>query len=253
MNTITETKKIFLTPTGALICDELLSTLTFNIPGLFSKDKFTLYHTIKVLHCEIPFSWYIINNSNNILKLSTGNIIITIGNYDANSFLLELQSKLPTNMTITFNNSTGIFTLNYNTTFSILPSNCYKIIGCGKNKTYSSTSNKIVLPFMANFLGTKNLYINVPNLLLDNFNSATKTFSTLLCIANNVPPYGVIFYDNRTANKNNIKGVKNDTIDLEILDDDFNPINFNNTEWSITLEIETLKQVIYFNNSTINE
>ncbi len=62
----------------------------------------------------------------------------------------------------------------------------------------------------------------------------------------------MIFYDNRTANKNIIKGSTDDELKIQILDDDFNSIDFNNTEWSITLEIETIKQIMYFNNSTLN-
>lgn len=254
MNTINDTKKVYLSPSGATVTDAAFSTLTFNVPQLFKSDQFTLFHTIKVLHCEIPFSWYLVTSNNNKLVLSTGTITITVGNYNANTFLTEVQSKLPTNMTISFNTSNGKFTLTYNTSFSLLSTTtCNKLIGTAAHTSYASTSNAIVMPFMANFLGTKNIYINVPNIVLDNYNSSNQTYSTLLCVAVNVPSYGVIFYDNRTANKNIIKGSKTDTIELQLLDDDFNEIDFNNTEWSITLEIETVRQIIYYNNTTLNE
>lgn len=254
MNTISETKKIYLTPSGATITDSLFSTLTFDIPQLFKSDKFTLYHTIKVLHCEIPFSWYIVNATNNKLVLSTGTINITNGNYNANTFMTEVQSKLPVNMTITFNTSTGIFKLTYNTSFSILATTtCHKLLGTVANTVYTSTSNIITMPYMANFLGTKNVYINIPNLTLDNYNTSTKTYSTLLCIPITVPPYGIIFYDNRTNTNNIIKGTKDDLLEVQILDEDFVELDFNNTEWAISLEIETVKQIIYYNNSTLNE
>lgn len=254
MNTISDTRKVFLTPSGAILKDSLYSNLTYTIPQLFPKDKFTMYSTIKVLHCEIPFSWYIVNSTNNKLVLSTGTITIPSANYNANTFMTTLQALLPTNMTITFNTSTGKFTLTYTTSFSILAtSTCLKLLGGVKNTVYTSASNIILLPNPANFLGTKNIYINVPNVLLDNYNPSTKTYSTLLCIAVNVPPYGVIFYDNRTANKNIIKGAKDDDLQIQILDDDNNAIDFNSTEWSITIEIETVKQIVYYNNSTLNE
>jgi hypothetical protein len=64
MNTINDTKKIYLTPSGAYKKDTLFSNLNFNIPSLFPKDNFTLYNTIKVLHCEIPYSFYLVNNYN---------------------------------------------------------------------------------------------------------------------------------------------------------------------------------------------
>jgi hypothetical protein len=194
-----------------------------------------------------------VNDYNNKLVLSTGTITITNGNYNANTFMTFLQTKLPVNMTITFNNLTGRFTLTYNTSFSILASTtCSKLIGCTANTSIASVTNAIILPYIANFMGSKNIYINVPNISLDNFNSRTKTYTTLLCIANNVPPYGIIMYDNRTANKNTIKGSNDDILEVEINDDDGNDINFNNTEWSITIEIETFKQLIYYNNSTLN-
>jgi hypothetical protein len=53
MQTSNETKKLFLTPKGAAKYDSLYSTLTFNIPMLFSHDKNTLYNSIRVLHAEI--------------------------------------------------------------------------------------------------------------------------------------------------------------------------------------------------------
>lgn len=254
MNTINDTKKVFLTPSGATITDSLFSNLTYNVPQLFKTDQFTLYHTIKVLHCEIPYSWYLVTSRNDKLVLSTGTINITHGNYNANTFLNEIQSKLPSNMVISFDTSTGKFTLTYNTSFSLLAATtCNKLIGTAANTSYVSTSNAIIMPYMANFLGTKNVYINVPNIMLDNYNTSTQTYSTLLCAAVNVPAYGVIFYDNRTSSKNIVKGAKTDTIELQILDDDFNDIDFNNTEWSITIEIETVRQIIYYNNSTLNE
>jgi hypothetical protein len=253
MNTQTiETKKIFLTPDGSYFTDSLYSNLSYNIPYLFSKDPNLLYNSIKVLHCEIPFSWYIINSNNNKLILSTGTITLSQGNYNANSFITMVQPLLPTGMVITFDNITGVFTFSHISSFSILStSTCYKIIGMSKNTSYSSVSNVILMPFMANFLGTKNIYINIPNLSLDNFNSGTKTYSTLLCIQVNAPPYGIIFYENKSGNKNIIKGIKDDILQIQILDDDFNSINFNNTEWSITLEIESCKNIIFIPSSTL--
>lgn len=253
MNVVSDTKKIYLTPSGAFEKDSTFSNLKFNIPSLFPDDKNTIYHTVKVLHCEIPFSWYIVNSYNNKLVLSTGTVTITNGNYNANTFLTEVQAKLPVNMTITFNSLTGVFRLTYNTSFSILASTtCYRLIGCNINTVYASTANIITLPNMANFAGTKNVYINVPSIVLDNFNVTTKTYTTLLCIAVNVPPYGIIFYDNRTANRNIVKGSKGDNLELQILDDDFNPISFGGVEWSITLEIETIKQFLYNTNISLN-
>lgn len=253
MDVISETKKIYLTPSGAEEKDEKFSTLSFYIPSLFPTQSNILYHTIRVLHCEIPYSWYIINEYNNALVLSTGTITIPFGNYNANSFMEEITPLLPTDMTITLNNLTGKFSLSYVMPFSILASTtCHKIIGMKQDEDCHSIDNVIELPHPCNFLGTKNLYINIPNLILDNFNSSTRTYSTLLAVSVTVSPYGILFYENSSNNRNIIKGVRNDYIDLQIVDDEFNPIDFNNTEWSIVLEIETRRQILYYNNLTLN-
>ena len=52
--------------------------------------------------------------------------------------------------------------------------------------------------------------------------------------------------------RNTVKGVKDDTLQIEILDDDFNEITFNNIEWNITIEIDTIKQLSFIPNSSLN-
>ena len=236
MNTIIETKKIFLQPSGAFLYDSLYSNLSYSIPFLFPKDKNIIHNSISVLHAEIPFSWYIINANNNKLVLSTGSYSFAYGNYNANSFMVYLQTLLPSGLVISFDSTKGIFSFIYTTNFSILS---------------TSTLNKITCPFMVNFLGTKNVYINIPNMSLDNYNTTTKTSSTLVCIPVLASPYGIIFHENKTGTKNIIKGYKDDILQIQILDDDFNSLDFNSTEWQITLEIESLKYNLHIENATL--
>jgi hypothetical protein len=95
------------------------------------------------------------------------------------------------------------------------------------------------MPYLVNILGTRNLYIKLPNMILDNLNTATQDKSTLLNIPVNVSPYSLILYDNRTNTTSIIKNSEiPSTLDLQICDDDNNLVNFNNTEFSITLEIQ---------------
>lgn len=255
MNLITDTKQINLSSstTDAKKNGILNSNLAFNIPNLLRKDKNIVYNTIKLTHAEIPYSFYIINEYNNILNLSTGQISLTLGNYNANTFLRLLQSLLPVGYTVVFDTFTGKFTLEYNTSFSILPnSTCYKLMGFDNNTTYNSSNNIIVMPYPANFLGTKNIFIKCPNIILDNYNTQTKDYITLLSIPVNVPPYGIILYENTSNMKNVIKNNHLDRIELLIYDEDNNLIDFNNIDWSITIEIETIINM-YINNLNIGQ
>jgi hypothetical protein len=149
-------------------------------------------------------------------------------------------------MTITLNSSNGKFTLSYNASFSILAtSTINKIMGFSKNITYTSTSNNIILPYPANFLGTNNIYVKSPNLILENYNTSTKDYITLSNIPVNVPPFGIIQYLNQTGSKNIVKNIQMDNLEIQITDDDNNLIDFNNLEWSITIEIESIMQFNY--------
>lgn len=253
MNVITDAKQINLSSSSADVkFNNLNSNMRFNIPYFLRKDKNILYNTIKVLHAEIPYSFYIVNEYNNKLVMSTGTIIMPFGNYNANTFMRMLQPLMHNNMTLSFDTSNGIFTFSHNQPFSILDtSTCQTLLGF-KSSLYSS-NGKIIMPFPGNFLGTKNLYIKTPNIILENFNTLTKDYITLFSIPVNVPPFGIILYDNISGSKNYIKNSNSvDYLDVIITDDNNNWIDFNSIDWTITLEVETTMQVPQIQ-KTINE
>ena len=254
MNTLTDSKKIYLSPSGADIKNgDLNSELRYNLSGLIKKDKYILYNTIRVIHAELPYSFYIVNEYNNILDLSIGRIIIPFGNYNANSFMKTLEDLTVNAFNILFNTTNGKFTFHYNSEFQILSSTtCYDLIGIKQNKQYSSSGGILECELPANFLGSKNIYIKLPNVILENYNTKTKDYITLLTIPLNVPPFGIVMYDNGTSSKNLVKNSQLDYLDIAIYDDNNNLIDFNGIEWNIVIEIETTLQVQQ-NLKTINE
>jgi hypothetical protein len=244
MNVITDAKQINLSSVSADVKYNVLnSNMRFSIPFFIKKDKNILYNTIKVLHAEIPYSFYIINEYNNILVLSTGTIAMPYGNYNANTFLRMIQPLLPTGMTITFDTSNGKFTFTYNQAFAILATSTFGAL-VGIKTSVNSNSNKIICPYPANFLGTKNLYIKTPNIILENFNTITKDYITLFTIPVDVPPFGIILYDNISGSKNYIKNSNSmDYLDIIITDDNNNEVDFNSIDWTITIEVEATMQI----------
>ncbi len=135
---IKDTKHYYLNSNGGDVKNSYLkSDIIFNIPNLIKDEKNILYNTVSIVHCEIPYSFYIINEYNNLLSLSTGEIYIDYGNYNANSLISYLKTKLPTNMNITLNSSTGVFTLTYNQPFQIYETTTvYQVLGLEK-KNYT--------------------------------------------------------------------------------------------------------------------
>lgn len=247
-NVIIDSHKFYLTPAGATIKRNgfFNSNLEFNIPNLYQNGKKVLYSTIRCLHAEIPYSFYVVNEYNNLLSLSTGNIAIPFGNYNANSFMKYLATVLPTGMTLDFDTTNGKFTLLYNQPFSInASSTCGILMGFEKGKVYSSDGNKIIMPYLANFMGSKNIYVKIPNLILDNYNAATKDRATLLNIPVNVSPFGIVMYENSSGSASIIKSIQiPDTLILQLSDDENNLIDFNNTEFSVTLQIDFYLELV---------
>jgi len=243
--TIIDSQKIFCTPEGANLKKNSFfnSDLEFNIPNLYQNND-VLYATIKCLHAEIPYSFYIVNEYNNLLSITDKhneiqNIFIPFGNYNANAMLSYLNTVLPSGMTISFNTRNGKYTLTYNHSFSVNSnSTCYILLGFVKGVTYSSTTF-LEFPFLANLLGSKNIYLKINNLILDNFNTQTGDRSTLSNIPVNVPPYGLVFYENRSTTSTIIKNIQlPDTLYIQLTDDENNLIDFNNSSWSITIQID---------------
>ena len=252
MNIIKDTKKYFLVPSGGTKNNlSYNSDIVFNINGIIQDEKYILYNTISINHAEIPYSFYVVNVYNNLLSLSTGDIYIDKGNYNATSLMKIINSKLPTNMIMSFNSTNGKYTFTYNQPFNIKnTTTIYKLLGL-ENKLYNSISNIINCPYSANLLGTKNLYIK-SNFIISNLNTSTQDYITLACIPVSVEPYSIILFNNFSNSSHIIKNRNLDNIEIKIYDDDNNLVNFNNIDWSITLEVNTFVSQDFNNTTLIN-
>jgi maltodextrin utilization protein YvdJ len=87
---------------------------------------------------------------------------------------------------------------------------------------------------------------------LENLQTRTNDNQTLKSIPVNVPPFGLILYNNNENIETLIKNSQIDNLNIEIVDDDDNLINFNNQDWTICIELKTTLQVSY-NTQTIDE
>ena len=78
----------------------LKSKLLFNYKNLLSDDENILKSFVTVLNAQIPCSFYVINSTNNKLVLGapgqTKTILISYGNYNANTLITELLSQFVT-------------------------------------------------------------------------------------------------------------------------------------------------------------
>jgi hypothetical protein len=203
-------------------------------------------HRIQLRSVEVPISYYTVNSTNNTLKFSNQvptefTVTFSEGNYSAIELAAEIETKMKvvsSNMTVVFNDNTLKFTFaNNGNDFRLFDSvtTCQSLIGLendtGTVTTYTST--KIV-----NISGPNHLYILSSELtsgrdmaIVDNdyreiaFRVPIKeVFGSI----NNYEPTSAQYLNYNTDHLLQ-------QIDLKIVDEEFNEMNFNGLEWNIEL------------------
>lgn len=225
------------------------SNVQFNFIGLLRNDADIIRTSLSILNAQIPVSYYIITVNNNVFTyvyLSIfENVIIPIGNYDANTLLTYMNSQLSIhNLAMSINSSNGKITFSTtapNQDIGVLASSSSaEIFGIGPNNiavTGTPTGASIIFPFPLNLLGVKKISVKSSSLSIIAFSSVNNNYSDTICtIPADQPAFGMISYNNQNdLNKNLLKQSVVDRVDIQLLDENQNYLDFNNLDWSITI------------------
>ena len=225
------------------------SNLLFNFKNLLSDEQHILKSEVIVLNAQIPVSFYVVNEYNNVLTISgsgilTTTITIDTGNYNANTLISELKSQFLSsgvvfsNIKINKNSGKLVFTALLFTNYSFSGS-MLDVLGTTSSVESNSTVYKCIYPL--NLLGTERLSIKSEKLAVQSVSSLDYSFSnTLITIPVDVSPFSMISYTSQSDVNKNILNVRTvNEIDIQILDEDNNLVNFNNLDWNMTLVITT--------------
>lgn len=161
------------------------SNINFAFTGLLKDDVNIIRTYVTVLNAQIPVSFYVIDDTNNLLLIyslnpSTGatiaitSVFIPIGNYNSGTLLTALNSAFstavislivsinPVNGLLTFTNSSS--TVDYAIQANNFGSTLAKIVGIAdttvSNSILIENNAFTVLPFPLNLLGKSKLLIN---------------------------------------------------------------------------------------------
>ncbi len=251
------------------------SSMIFDFNNVSSKSTDTLYHTVAIQSAEIPASYYNVNTSNNVTSITrgggAGTIVITMpaGNYDANTYLATFKTLYETAvnnivLNISFSSITGKYSIQETgsaqqvITFNATPSTSFDIWGLGSvDITFPPFSAQAVpsaFPALANFLGVTKFKILSNSLAGDNFDSNKLTTTTLIdTISASASDFGLTIY-NSLGRESFVKAKRIDDIDIQVLDQDNNFIDFNGINWTLTLLLNThRRQTFSKRDATINE
>ena len=226
------------------------SQVEFSLPYINIPSDYTIY--LNVAHVAIPYSFYNINTTNNILKYSISSTIysitIPVGNYTVTNLLSQLISLFPNAFTITYSGITNKFNFLHSTQDFVfiydqynIQSTCFGILGFSLGYQYS-LNKALTSDTMANLCPTRCLCIS-STFLTQNITTVAPNNSSILCsIPVTVNPYTIISYQNNVF-KVNINSNMLNAVQIKITDQDGNLLNLNSIHWSITLNLELVNYV----------
>lgn len=227
-----------------------LSNVFFPFSNLIS-SKDVRKASISILNAQLPYSFYIINVYNNVLRMSVNggaqfSLTLTRGNYNSNTLITEILAKLTlagvTTISIALNTTTG--SLSFTTTatsieFFASGSTILRVLGFDPSTNYTSVAKVLTAPFPLNLLNTLKIRIASYALSTNSLDSSVRgNLNILAAFPVNAEGYGLNLYENTTAFKTELQVRDINGFDIQIIDDDNNLINFNNVYWTITMLLE---------------
>jgi len=231
------------------------SNVVFFFDNVLKIDKNSIEMKLSLVNAQIPVSWFLINDSNNRIVITTTQNTTTYyfpnGNYNVNTFISTWISSFGSQWAITydktknrlqFSNSLGQITFGNNVISSntLLP-----LIGFIASESRTSSGNYLTSIYCINFSGLTKLNIKSSTFTFKNTDSFTSGSTSTFCsipVSSNAS--GIIHYNNLTDYKSIFKNYELNSIDISITDDKNNYIDFNNVDWSMTLQIDITNEIV---------
>jgi hypothetical protein len=214
----------------------------FYLPVIEIPSQFHIY--ISVQHAVIPFTFYNVNSSNNILNYSVNSIsyqlIITQGNYNVNTMKTFLSANMA-GFTISYNNITNQFTFTHSTyDFSFLStSTCFSLIGL-LSQTNTSTSRTLVSNRAVNLAPIRCICV-MTNLKTFNIDKTQVNNNNTICsIPIITQPYSIITFQNQNNFRVNTYTNTISTLAIKLMDQTGRLLDLNGANWSMTLQFDVV-------------
>jgi hypothetical protein len=214
----------------------------FYLPLIEIPSQYHLH--VNVVHASIPFTFYNINSSNNVLNYSIGgtnySFIIAQGNYNVVNLKDYLMSNLP-GFIITYSPITNkyTFTQNYYGFSFLNTSTCLNILGFSQ-QTITSNGTSLTSTQSVNLNPIRCVCI-CSDLPSSNISLNSKNKNNILCsIPITTQPNSIITYLNHNNFKINTYANVLSSIRIQLMDQDGNLLNLNGTNWSMTIQFDVI-------------
>jgi len=266
-----------------------LSNMLFNFSNVLKEEKDTIFASGGVSTASFCFSFYNINDTNNVFDIaitpatkstSVFSVSIANGMYNATSLLKYIQNDLNAQLAydvitdadgvqiysqFNYFSTTGRFEMNilpttYATYKQLLfdkvlqPNTVFYTLGLIDKYTTGSEiafyDPSYLSNYLVNMLGIKNINVYSNALANTSMDSKTKANNNLVRSINvDVAPYGLISFQNQTGIYGGFKNKRINNIDIQLLDENNNYIDFNNVGWVMSIQIITTKKLFIQDNT----
>lgn len=255
---VIETKMIYLSTkssSGILLNGDMKSHVLYDLKSYINYDGDNSVNkiTISMPYALLVNSNYIINQNNNRLSIQIGaftdNFDFPLGNYSVSSFM-NTFSTLVSGFTISFNSVTNKFSIsNSSFAFTILGTSSIDYI-MGFNENVSSSvvgaTNTAVLPRVVNFLPNASFQICTIGGVLYNgivLDKNGSTYGNVLVSVPNVSTNNTQLVYNGTNEEFQLQGLNQSKIELAILDNNGDYVDFNGIASFFSLKIKVYRKV----------
>ena len=254
---IIESKLIVLNSSDATkLNGGMNSNVIFEFNDVMLKSNDIVYTTLAVLDAEIPASYYNVNSINNTTSITRNSvnydIVVSPGNYNVLQFITEFKSRytIATSGTLamSFDAITGKLSIQ-DTAFDLIIndnlSTSYILLGAvkGTSPTFSKTATPMnSFDSLANFLGVTRIKLLSDTLVSRNIDSNNMTTTTVIdTLGASAGDFGLTVY-NSLGRETLLLAKRIQEIDIQIKDQFNNFIDFNFTNWNISLILNIHRQ-----------
>ncbi len=214
----------------------------FYLPVIEIPSQCHIY--VSVQHAVIPYTFYNVNSSNNVLKYSINSVISTVvitpGNYNVYNLSTFLSSHM-SDFTISYDTISNSYTFTNSTNdFTILSSStCLSLIGFITQDTTSS-SRILISNRAVNLAQIRCICVN-SNLKTNNINkSSLNNFSIIASIPINVSPYSIVSHANMNNFRVNTFTNIISSLSIKLTDQNGTLIDLNGSNWAMTLQFDVV-------------
>jgi hypothetical protein len=225
---------------------EMNSRLLFQIPNFIitTMDIKAIYFSINT--AVIPASFFNVNATNNTIVLNDETYYFTQGNYNITQLVTMMNTRLPTGYYFEYNslnNRLRLISPVLSWSIQRTQCTCYRLIGWNNVEDITFTdSNQYLSPNVVNLLTVPRIFIRSSSINCGNYSDETESSDVLGVIPNTACLNGVIHF----TNFNGVSHMVSEDVtnfDINITDDDKNPIDFQGCPVYITFNIKTIREV----------